>query len=111
MKLINQHRDQGRPDITLLLTYCILAPLQHVRRVGERWNNELWWGCISASVVDDIVRIDGITNAEKYREVLIHYAIPSGKRLIGNGLQVFQYHNDPKHTANASEIIFGKKNS
>ena len=40
-----------------------------------------------------------------------NYAIPSGKHLIGNGLEVFQYHNDPKHTANASEIIFGKKNS
>ena len=49
-------------------------------------------------------------NAEKYRQVLINYAIPSGKYLIGNGF-IFQYHNDPKHTANASEIIFGEKNS
>ena len=32
------------------------------------------------------------------------------KCLIGNGF-IFQYHNDPKHTANASEIIFGEKNS
>ena len=29
-----------------------------------------------------------------------HHAIPSGKCLIGNGF-IFQYHNDPKHTANA----------
>ena len=79
------------------------------QRVGERWNNEClqpWWGCISAGV-GNAVRIYGITNAEKYRWVLINCAIPSGKHLIGNGLQ---YYNDPKHTANASEIIFGEKN-
>ena len=39
----------------------------------------------------------------------MHYANPSGKHLIGNCF-IFQYHNDPKHTANASEIIFGEKN-
>ena len=59
----------------------------------------------------DIVQIDETTNAEKYRQVLINYVIPSGKHLIGNGLNVFQYHNDPKHTVNASEIIFGEKNN
>ena len=66
----------------------------YVRRIEERLNNEclqlsvkhcggsaLVWGCISASGVANIVRIDGIMNAEKYRQVLIHHAIPSGKRL------------------------------
>ena len=67
--------------------------------------------CISTSGVGDIVRIDGITNAEKYRQLLFNYAIPSGKCLIENGLEVFQYHNDPKHTANASEVIYGEKNN
>ena len=60
----------------------------------------LVWGCISASGVDNIVRLDGIMNAEKFRQVLIHHAIPSGKHLIGNGF-IFQHGNDPKHTANA----------
>ena len=39
--------------------------------------SETWWrvcpffgGCISASGVRDIVRIDGTMNAEKYRQVL-----------------------------------------
>ena len=71
----------------------------HVRRrVGERWNNEClqpWWGCISASAAGDTVWIDGIMNAEKYTQVLINYAILSGKCLIGIGLEVFQDHNDP----------------
>ena len=32
-----------------------------------------------------ITRIDGIMEAEKYRQVLIHHALLSGKCLIGNG--------------------------
>ena len=83
------------------MTWWDSSPLilysSHVRRrVGERWNNEClqpWWGCISASGVGDIVRIDGIINAEKYRQVLFHYAIPSGKHLIGNSF-IFQCHNN-----------------
>lgn len=38
----------------------------------------LVWGCISASGVGNIVQIDAIMNAEKYRQVLIYHAIPSG---------------------------------
>ena len=59
----------------------------------------LVWGCISARGVGDIVRIDGIINAENYRQVLIHNAINSGKHLIGSF--IFQHDNNPKHTANA----------
>ena len=35
---------------------------------------------------------------QQYRQILIHHAIPSGKKLIGNGF-VFAHDNDPKHTA------------
>ena len=51
------------------------------RRVGKKAFSETWWrfflvwGCMSASGVDNIVRIDGIMNAEMYKQVLI---------LIGN---------------------------
>ena len=91
------------------------------RRVGERWKNEclrpsvkhgggsvLVWGCISASGVGDTVQIDGIMNAEKYRHVLIHHAIPSGKGLSGNGF-IFQHDDDPKHTANAVKSYLERK--
>ena len=43
------------------------------------------WGCLIANAVGDLVRIDEIMNADKYRQILIHHAIPSGKCLIGNG--------------------------
>ena len=57
------------------------------------------WGCISANGVGDLVRINGILNAEKYRQILIHHAIPSGRRMIGTKF-ILQQDNDPKHTAN-----------
>ena len=39
---------------------------------------------------------------------LIHHAIPSGKRLIGNGY-IFQHDNDPKHTANTVKSYLERK--
>ena len=39
---------------------------------------------------------------------LIHHAIPSGQRLIGNGF-VCQHDNDPKHTANAVKSYLERK--
>lgn len=41
---------------------------------------------ISASGVDNIFQIDGIANAEKYRQDLAHHVITSGKCLTGNNL-------------------------
>ena len=51
-------------------------------------------------------------NADKYRQALINYAIPPGKRVIGNGLEVFQFITVISSTLhNGSEIISGEKNS
>ena len=47
----------------------------------------------------------------KFRSVISCTVLCKGtvlESLIGNGF-IFQYHNDPKHTANASELIFGEK--
>ena len=55
------------------------------------------WGYLPVNGVYNLARINGIMNAKKYRQILIHNAIPSGKRLIGNGF-IFQQDNDPKHT-------------
>jgi hypothetical protein len=52
---------------------------------------------ISANV-GDLVRINGLLNTEKYRQIFIHHAIPSGKRLIGPKFNL-QHDNNPKHTA------------
>ena len=57
------------------------------------------WGCISAEGAGDLVRVDGIMTAERYKQILIHHAVPSGRRLIGENF-IFQHDNDPKHTTN-----------
>ncbi len=56
----------------------------------------------------DIVQINGIMKVEKYRQVLICHAIPSGKCLIGNDF-IFQHDNNPKHTANAVKSYLERK--
>ena len=91
------------------------------RRAGERYNNECLqatvkhgggslqvWGCIFANGVGDLVRINGILNAEKYRQILIHHAIPSGRRMIGTKF-ILQQDNDPKHTANVIKNYLQRK--
>lgn len=91
------------------------------RRAGERYNNECLqatvkhgggslqvWGCISANGVGDLVRINGVLNAEKYRQILIHHAIPSGRRMIGPKF-ILQHDNDPKHTANVIKNYLQRK--
>ena len=42
----------------------------------------LVWSCISARGVGDLFKIDDIMNAEKYRQILIHHAVPSGRQLV-----------------------------
>jgi transposase len=56
------------------------------------------WGCFMGTKVGDLYRINGIMNKEQYHQILVHHAIPSGKRLGGQGF-VFQQDNDPKHTS------------
>lgn len=60
--------------------------------------------CIFTSGVN-FVKIDGHMNVEKYRQILIYHAIPSGKRLIGNGL-IFHQDNNTENT-----YLDGKKNT
>ena len=55
-------------------------------------------GCISAGGFGDLIKIDGIMNAEKYRLSLFHHAVPSGRRLVCPNF-IFQHDNDSKHTS------------
>lgn len=56
------------------------------------------WGGISAQGVTQLKRIKGKMDKKMYHSILIHQALPSGKRLIGKNF-IFQQDNDPKHTA------------
>ena len=85
---------------------------QYVRRLrGERYMSDcvsptvkhgggsLWvWGSIAYSGVGHLYKITDNLTAPKYKQILIHHAVPVGKALIGNSF-VFQHDYDPKHTA------------
>lgn len=92
------------------------------RRVGERYHPKclrgtikhdkkiMVWGCFSAGGVGSFVRIQGILVKEKYRQILMRHAVPSGQRLLGDGF-VFQQDNDPKHTAKIVQQYLTTKES
>ena len=48
---------------------CVLRPT--VKHGGSI----MVWGCLTANGVGDLVKIDGIMNTEKYRQILIHHPI------------------------------------
>jgi hypothetical protein len=56
------------------------------------------WGCFLGSAVGNLKRIEGILEKNQMHQILIHHAVPSGKRLFGCGFW-FQQDNDPKHTS------------
>ena len=66
------------------------------------------WGCISAVGIGDSVRIEGTMNADKYKQILIHHGILSGRRLISNNF-VLQHNNDPNHTRNVVKTYLQNK--
>ena len=65
------------------------------------------WGCISANGGGNLSRIDGIMTAKGFKQIFIHYAAPSGRRLIAKN--VILQGNDPKHTANMIKRYLGRK--
>lgn len=55
------------------------------------------WGTTNG--VGNLVRINDVLDAEKYKQILIHHAVPSGGHLTGFKF-ILQQDNNPKHTAN-----------
>ena len=66
------------------------------------------WSCISANCFGSLVKIDGISNAAKYHQTLIHHSAPSGKRLIDKGI-FFQHDDDPRQTATIVKSYLNRK--
>ena len=58
--------------------------------------------------MSDLVKIEGIMNAEKYRQILINHSIASAKRVIGIGY-IFQQDNHPNHMAQKVKSYLERK--
>ena len=71
---------------------CVLPTVNH----GE--GSLQVWGSFAYSGVGHLYKITYNLTAPKYKQILIHHAVPVGKALIGNNF-VFQHDDDPKHTA------------
>lgn len=71
---------------------CLVPTVKH----GN--GNIMVWGGVSANGKTRLKRIEGIMDQKMYHSILVHYAVPSGTRLIGKGF-IFQEDNDPKHSS------------
>jgi len=92
------------------------------RKSGERFNpshtiptvkhgggSVMLWGCFSAAGTGRLVRIEGIMNGEKYRQILEDNLMESVRGLgLGRNF-IFQHDNDPKHCAKATKEWFRNK--
>lgn len=67
------------------------------------------WGCFAAAGTGRLVRIEGIMNGEKYREILEKNLLTSASDLKLRRNFKFQQDNDPKHTARATAEWFKQK--
>ena len=85
-----------------MLPQCIKPTVKH------GGGNVMVWGCFGAGKVGSLHRVEGILNQHGYHSILQRKAIPSGKRLIGEGF-VFQQDNDPKHTSRLCRDYLKKK--
>ena len=71
---------------------CVLPTVKHGREFPSVW------GSITYSGVGHLYKITDNLTAPRYKQILIHHAVPVGKSLICNNF-VFEHDNDPKHTA------------
>ena len=69
------------------------------KTVKHGGGNVMIWGCFGNGQVGNIKRIQSTMDQHVYHSILTHHAIPSGRRIFGDGNWIFQQDNDPKHTS------------
>ena len=60
------------------------------------------WGCFSSAGTGKLVKIEGVMNGAKYREIVEETVFQSARDLRLGQRFTFQQDNDPKHTAKAT---------
>jgi hypothetical protein len=67
------------------------------------------WGCFSSAGTGKLVRIEGMMDSAKYRDILAGNLFQSSRYLRLGHRFTFQQGNDPKHTAKATLTWFKGK--
>ena len=67
------------------------------------------WGCFSSAGTGKLVRIEGMMDGAKYREIIEGNLFQSSRDLKLRRRFTFQQDNDPKHTAKAILEWFKRK--
>jgi transposase len=84
------------------LNNCLTPTVKH------GGGNIMVWGGICVKGVTLLKRIEGIMDKNVYHSILVHRAVPEGKKLLGKGF-VFQEDNDPKHSSNLCRNYLASK--
>ncbi|KAK3533381.1 hypothetical protein QTP70_019327 [Hemibagrus guttatus] len=86
-----------------------LHPKNTIPTVKHGGGNIMLWGCFSAKGPGRLIRVKERMNGAMYREILSKNLLPSARALKMKRGWVFQYDNDPKHTARATKEWLRKK--
>ncbi|KAI3371799.1 hypothetical protein L3Q82_024353 [Scortum barcoo] len=86
-----------------------LHPKNTIPTVKHGGGNIMLWGCFSAKGPGRLIRVKERMNGAMYREILSENLLPSARALKMKHGWVFQYDNDPKHTARATKEWLRKK--
>ncbi|KAK5861534.1 hypothetical protein PBY51_022925 [Eleginops maclovinus] len=86
-----------------------LHPKNTIPTVKHGGGNIMLWGCFSAKGPGRLIRVKERMNGAMYREILSENLLPSARALKMKRGWVFQYDNDPKHTARATKEWLRKK--
>uniref|UniRef100_A0AAY5KMK4 Tc1-like transposase DDE domain-containing protein n=1 Tax=Esox lucius TaxID=8010 RepID=A0AAY5KMK4_ESOLU len=98
------------------LTHCVwrrknaeLHPKNIIPTVKHGGGNIMLWGCFSAKGPGRLIRVKERINGAMYREILSENLLPSARALKMKRGWVFQYDNDPKHSARTTKEWLRKK--
>ncbi len=86
-----------------------LHPKNTIPTVKHGGGNIMLWGCFSAKGPGRLICVKERMNGAMYREILSENLLPSARALKMKRGWVFQYDNDPKHTARATKEWLRKK--
>ena len=84
-------------------------PENTISTVKHGGGSFMLWGCFSLSGTGKLVRIEGMIDGAKYREILVGNLFKSSRDLRLGRRFTFQQDNEPKHTAKATLELFKGK--